>query len=126
MTAKLGKFAKSLRQGQTIYKVYGLGDRSFCVTYVVDSKPFLFKKPYGDYWVISLKMVSRGMIHDASTAHLLDMNAISGLNGYNEHRVFTSKSSANKYLTLCKELGIGVKKTSFSMPDQFCSKFQNS
>lgn len=108
MNEKPGKFAKSLRQGQTIYKVYALGKNSYIQQYLVCSRvkklgtktKFLgidvisyhtFKNWFGETQVSEYK----------TTATLSDMNALMGDNGYNYHRVFFSNRKAQKYLKTC-------------------------
>ncbi len=111
MIENLGKFAKSLRQGQTIYKVYALGDRSYMVKSVVCSRA----KKMGITQYMGIDVVNYYKETDwfgftkewkcNSSESLSDMNALSGCNGYNHHRVFFSKKKAQKYLKICKELG---------------------
>ena len=100
MKEQLGKFAKSLRQGQTIYKVYALGMSSYIQTAVVCSRHK--KTGYGDFLAIDVKNVyHNGVYSNVMTESLSDMNALMGCNGYNLHRVFFSKKRAEKYLALC-------------------------
>lgn len=99
---QLGKFAKSLRQGQTIYMVYALGGGSFMQTLVVCSRATQYKitkdfTPYG----IMTKSAYNGKYYNPSMQSLSDMNGLLGLNGYNDHRVFFSKGKAQKYLQQC-------------------------
>ena len=111
MIENLGKFAKSLRQGQTIYKVYALGDQSYMVKSVVCSRA----KKMGITQYMGIDVITYYKETDwlgftkewkyNSSESLGDMNALSGNNGYNNHRIFFSKKKAEKYLKICKELG---------------------
>ena len=111
MKEQLGKFAKSLRQGQTIYKVYALGMSSYIQTAVVCSRHK--KTGYGDFLAIDVKNVYHKNVYDdgvysnVMTESLSDMNALMGCNGYNLHRVFFSKKRAEKYLALCINHSLG-------------------
>ena len=108
MKEQLGKFAKSLRQGQTIYKVYALGESSYIQTEVVCSRPKKFGQ--SKFWGIDIKAIyENGEYGAVDTASLHDMNALIGCNGYNLHRVFFSKKKAEKYLAICTECDLGIK-----------------
>ena len=99
---QLGKFAKSLRQGQTIYVVYALGDGSYMETLVVCSRATQYKigKDYFTYGIFT-KYAYDGKYSNPSMQSLSDMNGLIGLNGYNNHRVFFSKKKAQKYHQQC-------------------------
>lgn len=107
MIENLGKFAKSLRQGQTIYKVYALGDQSYMVKSVVCSRA----KKMGITQYMGIDVITYYKETDwlgftkewkyNSSESLGDMNALSGNNGYNNHRIFFSKKKAQKYLKTC-------------------------
>lgn len=108
MDEKLGKFAKSLRQGQTIYKVYALGKDSYIQQYLVCSrvKKIGTKTKFLGIDVISYNTFKNWLGETQvseykTTASLSDMNALMGDNGYNYHKVFFSKRKAQKYLKTC-------------------------
>ena len=108
MNEKLGKFAKSLRQGQTIYKVYALGKNSYIQKSLVWSrvKKIGTKTKFLGIDVISYNTFKNWLGETQvseykTTASLSDMNALMGDNGYNYHRVFFSKRKAQKYLKTC-------------------------
>lgn len=111
MNEKLGKFAKSLRQGQTIYKVYALGEQSYIVKSLVCSRA----KKIGITQYMGIDVITyhehidyfgvKEVWEQKSSESLGDMNALFGDNGYNHHRVFFSKKKAEKYLKICKEVG---------------------
>ena len=112
MPEQLGKFAKSLRQGQTIYKVYALGDQSYMVKCVVCSRA----KKMGITQYMGIDVITYYKETDwlgftkewkyNSSESLGDMNALFGDNGYNYHRVFFSKKKAEKYLNMCTETNL--------------------
>lgn len=99
---QLGKFAKSLRQGQTIYLVYALGESSFVQTLVVCSRAKRYKiaDDITSYGIVT-KYAHKGKYFKPSMQSLSDMNGLAGLNGYNDHRVFFSKKKAQKYHQQC-------------------------
>ena len=111
---KLGKFAKNLRQGQTIYRVYALGKSSQIVSAMVMSRPY--KSRLG-HWMIDVK--GSHVFDGCSFESLGDMNALQGLNHYNNHRTFTSKRRALRYLDRCIKYNIGLPYGDFDMYDVY-------
>ena len=112
MPEQLGKFAKSLRQGQTIYKVYALGEQSYMDQCVVGSRvkrigvtqylgiDVITYHEHVDYFGVKEVWIQK------SSESLGDMNALFGDNGYNHHRIFFSKKKAEKYLNMCTETNL--------------------
>ena len=111
---KLGKFAKNLRQGQTIYRVYALGKSSHIVSAMVMSRPY--KSRLG-HWMIDVK--GSHVFDGCSFESLGDMNALQGLNHYNNHRTFTSKRRALRYLDRCIKYNIGLLYDDYDMYDVY-------
>lgn len=115
MNEKLGKFAKSLRQGQTIYNVYALGKDSYIKKYLVCSR---VKKIGSETKFLGIDVISYHTFQNwlgkpqvsegKTTEHLSDMNALMGVNGYNYHRIFFSKRKAQKYLKTCIDFDLDL------------------
>lgn len=112
------KRLKNIRQGQTLYKVYGLGSRSFMEKIFVNSRPKVhttttvydqdfsstFEYIFIDYEVLANPLPSSSLFSCGgyiSNMSLQDCGIIP--NNYNQHRTFTSKKKAKKYLEQCRE-----------------------
>lgn len=103
---KAPKKVLNLRQGQTVYFVLALGNHSYIQKCMVMDRAKTITTTYAhsdhkrSYDHITWKMISRKWKNvEESTFSLLDCNAIK-LNGYNNHRLFTSKRKAESYLKL--------------------------
>lgn len=99
---KLSKLVNSLRQGQTVYSVHALGRQSYVTKYMLLSRPYytssgaLFIK---SRWMLEGDTILGKEFFDDDFS-LQDCNVIA--NRYNDHRLFTSRKSADTYLAMCK------------------------
>lgn len=103
------KFQKSLRQGQTVYRVSSLGASSFVEKLVLTGRPYILFDLFGDpspfQPVKKFSVFYKGKSYKSEFS-LEDSNVIP--NRYNNHRLFTSKKKAESYLKLCKLGGVGA------------------
>ena len=92
------KRIKSFRQGQTVYTVAALGNVSYLRSYRVAGR-FTTKGPCtsGTIPAINFNIFGKKWLNQDLFA--LDLNIIE--NGYNDHRLFTSRRKAESYLKLC-------------------------
>ncbi|AUE22605.1 hypothetical protein Ah1_00064 [Aeromonas phage Ah1] len=107
---------KNLKAGKTVYYVSALGENSFVTKYLITGRPERHTYVDGsksDSLFVPCRMVySNGeiqAIQDTLRAlnsfSLLDCN-VERQNGYNKHRAFYNKRTADRYCELCKQTGI--------------------
>jgi len=112
--ATLKKMFRNLRAGQTLYKVYALGDSSFINEIVVGSP--VRDGIYGKYYHIRgwSKFKNQSVV---STHYVMDINGFIGEPGYNNHKGFTSRRKAKKYLEECIRYNIRYDRTGCDLTD---------
>lgn len=116
MKEVMGKFAKSLRQGQTLYLVRALGKYSYITKMIVQSRATIVNSKYS--YIIVTYSLDDGF---TDRLYLGDANALNGTNNYNNHRVFFSNKKALNYLKLCIELELDVKYDKFLYDNNYYS-----
>lgn len=94
------ELVKNLKPGQTVFKVYALGDQSFVESIVfqrIDTRASRVIDSMG-YWLVD----------DKNQYHSLhDMNAHTEPNDYNMHKLCDNEDSAEQYRFLCEMCDIG-------------------
>ena len=101
----LTKTFRNLRAGNTLYTVHALGASSFMSTFKITARTKYVK--HESMECLSGHKFAYEQFGGTSWNFVDDMNGYVGGDSYNEHKAFTSKRKAEKYLKDCITFDIG-------------------
>lgn len=90
-----------MKKGMVVYRVIGLGKRSYIEKHTLTNKPHMVKD-IG--WFIK---TIRGLLHEKWVTDFSLMDAGIIPNHYNSHRSFIKKVNADRYLKYCLDHSLG-------------------